>query len=119
MYAGITFIMYAYSQTNNKNATGRWISPGPPVSSIKKTDRPDISEILLKVVLNTIKQTFNALSKILTSCWCFQERYLATLVSRSQISCLPSHWYHPHIQFLVKWWMVATCSWGMNCRALN
>jgi hypothetical protein len=75
MYAGITFIMYAYSQTNNKNATGRWISPGPPVSSIKKTDRPDITEILLKVVLNTIKQTFNALSKILTSCWCFQERY--------------------------------------------
>jgi hypothetical protein len=39
------------------HATGRWFSPGPPVSSTNKTDRHDITEILLKVVLNTIKQT--------------------------------------------------------------
>ena len=38
-------------------ATGRWFSPGPPVSSTNKTDRHDISEILLKVALNTINQT--------------------------------------------------------------
>jgi hypothetical protein len=37
-------------------ATGRWFSPGPPVSSNNKTDRHDITEILLKVALNTIKQ---------------------------------------------------------------
>jgi len=37
-------------------ATGLWFSPGPPVSSTNKTDRHDISEILLKVALNTIKQ---------------------------------------------------------------
>jgi hypothetical protein len=37
-------------------ATGRWFSPGPPVSS-NKTDRHDLTEILLKVALNTIKQT--------------------------------------------------------------
>ena len=37
-------------------ATGRWFSPGPPVSSTNKTDRYDITEILLIVVLNTIKQ---------------------------------------------------------------
>jgi hypothetical protein len=37
--------------------TGRWFSPGPPVSSTNKTDRHNITEILLKVVLNTIKQT--------------------------------------------------------------
>ena len=37
-------------------ATGRWFSPGPPVSSPNKTDCHDISEILLKVTLNTIKQ---------------------------------------------------------------
>jgi hypothetical protein len=36
--------------------TGRFI-PGPPVSSTNKTDRYDITEILLKVALNTIKQT--------------------------------------------------------------
>ncbi len=33
------------------------ISPGPPVSSTNKTDRHDITEILLKVALNTTKQT--------------------------------------------------------------
>ena len=39
-------------------ATGRWFSPGPPVALINKTDRHDITEILLKVALNTINQTF-------------------------------------------------------------
>ena len=38
-------------------ATGRWFSLGPPVSSTNKTDCLDITEILLKVALNTIKQT--------------------------------------------------------------
>ena len=37
--------------------TGQWFSPGPSVSSTNKTDRHDIIEILLKVALNTIKQT--------------------------------------------------------------
>ena len=32
-------------------------SPGPPVSSTNKTDHHDITEILLKVALSTIKQT--------------------------------------------------------------
>jgi len=31
-----------------------WFSPGSPVSSINKTERHDITEILLKVALNTI-----------------------------------------------------------------
>ena len=35
-------------------AAGRWFTPGPPVSSTNKTDRHDITEILLKVALNTI-----------------------------------------------------------------
>jgi hypothetical protein len=33
------------------------VSPGTPVSSTSETDRHDIPEILLKVALNTIKQT--------------------------------------------------------------
>ena len=37
--------------------TGRWFSLGPPVSSTNKTDRHDRTDILLKVSLNTIKQT--------------------------------------------------------------
>ena len=36
---------------------GRWFSPGTPVASTNKTVRSDIAEILLKVALNTIKQT--------------------------------------------------------------
>jgi hypothetical protein len=35
----------------------QWLSPGTPVSSINKTDRHDIIEILLKVALNTINQS--------------------------------------------------------------
>jgi hypothetical protein len=38
-------------------AHGRWFSPGTPASSTTKTGRHDITEILLKVALNTIKQT--------------------------------------------------------------
>jgi hypothetical protein len=46
-------------------ATGRWFSPGTPVSSINKTDRHDITEILLKVALTTITLTHIALKE----CW--------------------------------------------------
>jgi hypothetical protein len=35
-------------------ATSRWFSPGFPISSTNKTDRHDITEILLKVALNAI-----------------------------------------------------------------
>jgi hypothetical protein len=34
-------------------AVYRWFSPGTPVFPINKTDRHDITEILMKVVLNT------------------------------------------------------------------
>ena len=35
-------------------AAGRWFSPGRRVSSTNKTDRHEITEIVLKVALNTI-----------------------------------------------------------------
>ena len=35
-------------------AIGWWFSPGIPVSSSNKIDRHDITEILLKVALNTM-----------------------------------------------------------------
>ena len=38
-------------------STCRWFSPGSSVSSTNKTDRYDITEILLKVALNTITLT--------------------------------------------------------------
>ena len=47
------------------HAAGRWCSPGTPVSSTNKTDRHDITEIFLKVALNTIKpKAWNTLCKI-------------------------------------------------------
>jgi hypothetical protein len=36
-------------------AHGRWFSPGTPSSSITKTGRHDIAEILLEVALSTKK----------------------------------------------------------------
>ena len=35
--------------------TGRWFSPGTPVSSTNKTDHHNKSEVLLKVTLSIIK----------------------------------------------------------------
>jgi hypothetical protein len=40
-------------------ATGRWFSLDSLVSSTNKTDRHDITEILLKVALNTMNQPTN------------------------------------------------------------
>jgi hypothetical protein len=40
-------------------AVGRWFCPGTTVSSTNKTDHHDITEILLKVAINTIKVTLN------------------------------------------------------------
>jgi hypothetical protein len=40
-------------------ATARWFSLGPPISPTNKTDYHDITEMLLKVALNTLKQTNN------------------------------------------------------------
>ena len=40
-------------------ATGRWFSPDTPGSSINKTDRHNITEMLLKMALNTISLNLN------------------------------------------------------------
>jgi hypothetical protein len=52
---------YLYEQlifaANCVKATGWWFSSGPPVSSTNKTNHHDITEILMKVVLNTINLT--------------------------------------------------------------
>jgi hypothetical protein len=48
---------------------GMWLSPGTPVSSTNKTDLHDITEILLKVALNTIKPTNH--TKCMRSNKCF------------------------------------------------
>ena len=53
-------------------ATGRWFSPGTLVSSTNKTDCQNITEILSRVVLNTINQPS------IFSCkkWCHYHLYM-------------------------------------------
>ena len=60
------------------NLSGLWFSPGTPVSSTNKTDHHDITEILLKVVLNTIKpnQTKKKKIKLLSA------RYFSAFVDK-------------------------------------
>jgi hypothetical protein len=41
----------------NQQQPCQWFFPGPPVTSTNKTDHHNIIEIMLKVALNTIKQT--------------------------------------------------------------
>jgi hypothetical protein len=50
-------------------ATGRLFSPGPPFSTTNKTDRHDITEILMKEALNTVKRT-RVMTLKLVSLWC-------------------------------------------------
>ena len=43
--------------------TGRWFSPDTPVSFTNKTDRHDITEIVLKVALNTLTITIHIIAE--------------------------------------------------------
>jgi hypothetical protein len=52
-----TFYGQVYSIQHYVLKSGRWYSLGAPVSATNKTDHHDITEILLKVALNTVKQT--------------------------------------------------------------
>jgi hypothetical protein len=47
-------------------AHGRWFSPGTPSSSITKTGRHDIAEILLKVALSTNKSINQSINQLTT-----------------------------------------------------
>ena len=53
---GCTRLAAASDKVYQLLAHGRWFSPGTPASSTTKTGRHYISEILLKVALNTINQ---------------------------------------------------------------
>ena len=55
--------------------TGRWFSSGTPVSPTNKTDRHDITEILLKLALNTRKE-----KKSILDFWVFNKhrKYINT-----------------------------------------
>jgi hypothetical protein len=50
-------MVVGFTTTYAISATGWWFSLGTPVSSTTNNDCHDITEILLKVALNTINQT--------------------------------------------------------------
>ena len=67
-----TYITFTYQCTTLCDivcqwlATSWWFFLGTPVSSTNKTDCHDMTEILLKVALNTIKQTNKLILHLLT-----------------------------------------------------
>ena len=65
-------------------AHGRWFSPGTPASSASKTGRHDITEILLKVALNTNKSINQSIEE---GCVSHMEQELLTI---QEYLCLPS-----------------------------
>ena len=82
--------------------TGRWISPGTPFTSTNTTDRHDIIEILLKMVLSTITPSpfneyvnkrlryTNSISLFNINHWCL------TLNSKTRISTQYTYDVHPY-----------------------
>ena len=74
-------------------AAGRWFPPGTPISSTNKTDRHNVTEILLKVVSNTITLIFNRKNKISRQ----QTEYSSTKGNlRKQIIQIQNQQKHKH-----------------------
>ena len=112
-------------------ATGRWFSTGTLVSSTNKTDCHDITEILLKVALNTINQTKPKLHMFMSL---FDRRkyllkkdvyslvlYKYFLVGQN-LCDINSIFYNNiqciHLSYHKKWEKKTNCSYGSlkNCR---
>ena len=69
--------------------TGLWFSPGPPVSSTNKTDRDNITEILLKVALKHHKPTNPPNSQLLV----LQDINSAFDPKLNNCCCSQTHYY--------------------------
>ena len=105
-------------------AAGRWLSPGTLVSSTNKTDRHDITEILLKVALNTITLTpnpikvtnllnklFNFLQISFYTCpvqWGFS--FFISLEKKLKIYKPVQQIYFTHIKLYKETWLTFPCT---------
>ena len=93
-------------------ATGQWISPGTPFTSTNKTDRHDIIEILLKVVLNTItpssfNEFVNKRLRYTNSISLFNINHCClTLNSKTRISTCNIHMMSTTTTELAQWYLV-------------
>ena len=91
--------------------TGRWFSVGTPVSFTNKANHQDITEILLKVALNTVKQTLNACN---SSKFMFTARDVVNNLKENEINSSQDfswisqlRYYFENEAILVK--MITTC----------
>ena len=79
-------------------AAGGWSSL---VSSINKTDRRDITEILLKVALNTINLNQTKSNKISTVYWLMQPEYPVKIYDKKYVNTVKTKqitdWYHVYM----------------------
>jgi hypothetical protein len=83
-YKCFLFSHYNVTQTHNKlsyKSTGQWFSQGTLVSSTNKTNRHDITKILLKVALNTIKRTKHQICLHSATAMDSKYTYYVTLIS--------------------------------------
>jgi len=82
-------------------ATGRWFYPGIPVSSTNKTDSHDITKILLKVALNTVKpNTFPALKVVFPS-----------MILVLSVICFENLREKILDRFMMNWWKPNNAHW--------
>ena len=76
------------------HATGRWISLGTLVSPTNNTHRHDITEILLKVPLNTITLTIYGYSCLVIDLYTFNQIPIRENRKGNQEWTIKRHWQH-------------------------
>jgi hypothetical protein len=84
---GCTRLAAASDKAYQLLAQGQWFSPGTPASSITKTGRHDIAEILLRVALKHQKSKTNLLAIVLSV-------LITPLVSSNSSNLFCVHDYH-------------------------
>jgi hypothetical protein len=118
-------------------AIGRWFSLGTPVSSTNKTDRHDITKILLKVALSTINQTNQSMIIVEVATpleiFCMFCTFMVNMILMAILllyvsllyvnwSCLQTHAHHcKHLRtckFITRTHEVKLCgTWRASCKS--
>jgi hypothetical protein len=96
-------------------ATSQWFSPGTPISSTNKTDRQELTEILLKVAFNTINQTTRYIIVNTTDTWKKENSshvHVLKLIQTVQSDTPDIAWSYEHILLFL--YPSYNCKWDCN-----